>query len=568
MYQGEFCLIWYYNSMLINDIKSLFECDSCACCKNDIPDKLLYDLDSFIYSQAEIVGEDVFHIYKKFVSMKQNAPAGMKSELFQAVKNFAKEKFDKHEFINALFLYRFLITKSELQSDSYYQIAEILLNLGRNYTAIEFLKLYEMKENNKPLRFLTLANCYNLRLNDYKTAIRYYETYLKFDTTKSVIYTILASLYAKTYGDMSLKEQVVCYKKANALKPNDRLALHGLIFCYEKLGDKIQANKLYKKLLKNSPTEVDYYNYGGFLISCGNFETGHKYFTYRFNIDDVNLKYPIDIDMTKRWNLESDISDKVLLVHYEQGFGDTFMYCRFIPLLKKIAKKIIFVVQDSVYDLIKSSSIISDGIELISCNRDLSKLDYDYHMALLDTPYVLKINSDKIPYTDKYLEVSKDLVNAYSQKYLKHSGKLRVGIALCGNKDANYGERDIDFSKFKTFFTLDNADFYVLQKELVESDGVINLGNTFKTFTDTACALKSMDIVISTDNVILNLAGALGVKTLGLFNKYTNFRWFKLNGDNVGWYNSVKPLQAESQNGWSKVLAEALNILCKEFKQI
>lgn len=552
--------------MLREDIKSLFEYDCCAYSENVIPDGILGVLDDLIYSGAQDLGEDVFHIYKKFVSMKQDAPYGMKSELFRAVRNFIKEKSGKNEFLNALFLYRFLIVKSELMSDSYYEIADILISLDQADAALVFLKLYEQKESNKPLKFLTLANCYNLRLKDYKIAIGYYEKYVKIDCTKSVIYTILASLYAKTYGDISLKDQVACFEKAYEIKPYDRLVLHGLVFCYEKLGDKVQAKKFYQKLLENNPTDIDYYNYGGFLISCGDFKAGHEYFTHRFKVDDVNLKYPENLDTAKRWDLKSDISDKVLLVHYEQGFGDTFMYCRFIPLLKRAARKIIFVVQNQLYDLIKSSTLISDGIELVSDVQDVSTCSYDYHMALLDAPYVLGVDSKDIPYADKYLTVGEDKRKDYSEKYLKQSGKLKVGIACCGNKEANYKGRDIDFSRFKKFLALEDAEFYMLQKETLGEDCIINLGNTFETFTDTACAIKSMDIVISTDNVILNLAGALGVKTVGLFNKYTNFRWFKLCGNDVGWYNSVKPLRADVQDSWSEVLAEAFNILCKEIK--
>ena len=67
--------------------------------------------------------------------------------------------------------------------------------------------------------------------------------------------------------------------------------------------------------------------------------------------------------------------------------------------------------------------------------------------------------------------------------------------------------------------------------------------------------IKDMDLVISSDNVILNLSGALGVKTFGLFNKQTNYRWFKLN-DNTGWYKSIKPIQAKSQNNWDSVFEE------------
>lgn len=89
-----------------------------------------------------------------------------------------------------------------------------------------------------------------------------------------------------------------------------------------------------------------------FLISCGELQEGHKFLTHRFNIDDKNLQYPVSTSKGVKWDLKSDISDKTLLVHYEQGFGDTFMYCRFVPGLKPLAKKVIFVVQNDYLNLL------------------------------------------------------------------------------------------------------------------------------------------------------------------------------------------------------------------------
>ena len=70
-----------------------------------------------------------------------------------------------------------------------------------------------------------------------------------------------------------------------------------------------------------------------------------------------------------------------------------------------------------------------------------------------------------------------------------------------------------------------------------------------------------MDLIVSTDNVILNLAGALGVDTIALFNKETNYRWYQTEGENVGWYKSVKPLQAKKQNCWENVFFELVNLV-------
>lgn len=554
-----------------DEIKYLFDIDKIPFSENAVSNIILSEYDKFILSVSgcTCIDDEVYSVYKKFVPMKQNAPESMKSELFRAIRNFIHEKLEKKEFYNALFLYRFLIVKSALYPEDYFNIAENLYYTGNLELAAEFLKLYEKQETNKPLMFITLANFYNLQLKDYKTAIKYYEKYIEIDKTKAVVYTIVGSLYAKLYGDLSLKDQIFYFKKAYAIKPADRLVLHGLAYGYEKLGDRANANKFYQKLLENNPTEVDYYNYGAFLINCGDFQNGHKYFAHRFLVDDENLKYPLSEDIEHKWDLKSDISDKTLLVHYEQGFGDTFMYCRFVPFLKKLAGKIIFVVQDNLYDLIKSSPLISDGIEIVSNNESLSNLKYDIHIALLDAPLVLNTDISTIPYPSGYLEVSSDKVKEYAKNYLKKSDKIKVGIAYSGDKTANYNGRDIELNRFKNLLNLEGFDFYSLQVsgEDESNYNLTSLDSTFKDFTDTACAIKNMDIIISTDNVILNLAGALGVKTYGLFNKFTNYRWYKTTGENTGWYDSVMPIQADESNCWRDVFAQLIKIMLKNTKE-
>ena len=526
---------------------------------------ILPRLDKLILSNSENISEETFGIYKKFQPMKQNAPIGMKNELFRAVRNFIVEKFSKDEKADTLLLSRFLVVKAELVAGDLSILAECVAKFEQFDLALDFLKFYEEKESNLPLKLLTLGNFYNLKLKDYKKAIKYYEHYLKIDETKSVIYTILASLYAKAYGDLSLEDQVRYFEKAYKLKPNDRLVLHGLAFGYEKLKNLKMANKFYEKLIQNNPTETDFYNYGAFLISCGEFESGHNYFTHRFSTGDKNLEYPISYAPEKRWNLKSDISDKVLLIHYEQGFGDTFMYCRFVPMMKNLAKQVIFVVQDSLYDLIKNSKIISDGVMVVSeCQS--KNLEYDLHMALLDTPFVLKISAQNLPLCEKYLEVEDDKVKVYADKYLNKSNRIKVGICLHGNKNANYKGRDLELSKMQELFNLKDVEFYLLTEDKeTEIQNLIPLSETFETFTDTACAVKNMDVVLSTDNVILNLAGSLGVKTLGLFTKYPNFRWFKLSENDVGWYKSVRPVQIEDFDCNSALVSNLINYIsdCK-----
>lgn len=405
------------------------------------------------------------------------------------------------------------------------------------------------------LEYLEKAD-YFKSINDYKSAIEYYEKFLEIDNSKSVVYTITADLYSKLNGSDSLERQIELYEQAYKLQPGNRLVLHGLAFGYEKSGNNIKAKTFYEKLLQNNPTENDYYNYGAFLIHCGDFTNGHRFFARRFNIDDINLKYPADI--SRKWNFKSDISNKTLLVHYEQGFGDTIMYSRFVPFLKRIAKKVIFVVQEELYDLISGSEIFHD-IEVKTKNDELI---YDVNMALLDVPLVISFPSDNLPHTSQYLDISDNKVEQYKKEFLNETSSFKIGISCSGENSANYNDRNIDISKvYDILKNFANAQIYNLQKENKPYKNIIQLGANFENFSDSACAVKNMDLIISTDNVILNLAGALGVRTLGLFNKETNYRWFKTEGENVGWYKSVQPLQAHRQNSWDNVLFELKNML-------
>ena len=99
--------------------------------------------------------------------------------------------------------------------------------------------------------------------------------------------------------------------------------------------------------------------------------------------------------------------------------------------------------------------------------------------------------------------------------------------------------------------------------ELSKDITIYDLGKEFKNFEDTACAMTCMDLIISTDNVVMNLAGALGIKTYCLFNVFSESRWYKTEGNDVGWYKSVKPFRAF--NDWDNLMLEVKNQLVKDF---
>ena len=191
---------------------------------------------------------------------------------------------------------------------------------------------------------------------------------------------------------------------------------------------------------------------------------------------------------------------------------------------------------------------------------------------MMDLPLVCNLKADNIPYAQGYLSVPEDKVKEYKKKYIKRNKKFKIGIAFEGSQASLETKRDIPLELFYPLMKMKNVDLYCFQvgdifKQLdkVPSDcKFTKLAGSFKTWEDTACAMKNMDLMITSDNGVMNLAGALGVKTFGVFNSMTEWRWIKTQGDDVAWYSSVKPFQCPSTDNWICVMEEVI----KEVKKL
>ncbi|MBQ9688718.1 hypothetical protein IJV79_03670, partial [bacterium] len=171
----------------------------------------------------------------------------------------------------------------------------------------------------------------------------------------------------------------------------------------------------------------------------------------------------------------------------------------------------------------------------------------------------------------RWLTADENKVKDFSKYIIKD--KFNIGIFWESTK--SYITRYTDLKYLLPFGHLDNVQLYNLQidKEDFEcnypdpSVNVINLAKHFKDFSDTAAAIENLDLVISTDSSVMNLAGALGKKTFGLFCEIPEWRWFELEGESVVWLESVKPFQTKHGNDFSEVIpkiSEEIKLLMNE----
>lgn len=530
--------------------------------------------DSFVKTLFGMINElqnpdDFLSPYEFPIENIQKIAESDNIEYKESIRSMADDVWQQNEWLSALMIYYILMHIITFLPADFYKLGYALAKLDKKELAQKIIDIYEKVSTNKKVTAHAMANYYYTAVDLPYKAIDYYIAYTEEDPTNPLIWLSMGHCYSTIDDEVSKEKQLEAYKKAYELKPEDPTIVKSLLTFYEKAHDEEQVKILYPKLIELSPTPRHSLNYGLYLMSWGQLNEGGKYFSERFDLENYPIGYPKSLlGQPTKWNYTEDLSDKVLLIHYEEGFGDSIMYGRFLPLIKQYAQQTAIVVQPQLVNLFKSSPILSDGVEIYGDIKEFvaKHKESNYrHMPLMDMPYPLGVDTHFIPFTNAYLNAP----NPVSFD----TDKLKIGIAYSGDVSANYNGRDILVSEFYDIARLDGVQLYSLQvgettkqlQELPPDVEIIDLGKDFKDFVDTANAIMGLDLVISSDNVILNLAGALGKRTYGVFNKYPNYRWFELTKSNVGWYESVSPFQCDEENDWTSAMNKVKDTLTKEF---
>lgn len=444
------------------------------------------------------------------------------------------------------------------KESSYNEIAEILYVAGANLSVINFLKKALQINPKNYNNYKMIADCYN-KMDERESAIAFYEKYDEYCPGNPYVYNDLGAIYTVMNKYGNLEKQKKYFEKAIEILPDFKDAIKNLAITYRYSGENEAAMKYFARLLELEPTNDEYFNYACQKIKLGDFEEGWKYFEHRFDRETLPVIYP---EINKpRWNGEN-IEDKILLVQSEQGFGDSIQFLRYLPQIK--AKKIIFRVQDSLIDLLKNSEI---KIEFVKKSTPLEKINFDYHVPLMSLPYLLNARIDNIPLSEGYIKANQEKIESYKKKFFDND-YLKIAIAWHGAALGNEA-RDIPLSSFYPLTQLKKVKVYSFQKDSEKELGknlpadveIIDLGKTFQDFSDTAAAMANVDLFITSDNVVFNLAGAMGKKTFLLLNRDSEWRWF-LDEKTTPWYDSVRIFKKTKDNeSWDSLIQKVIEVL-------
>lgn len=487
---------------------------------------------------------------------------------------YAQKMASENKNIEAIEQYRDIMKFSGFPINVYKNIGLCMKSIGNADLAIKFLKKFEEISPDKEDVYIYLADLTYTDIKDNKKAIEYYEKALEKNQNNFSLYNMLGHLYSTYYQDKFKEKQIDYLRKAYELAPNNRIVVKNLAYVYGKFDEVQKADEFYQKLMYLSPTHSDLHAYGAYLVHHKRFSEGFKFLQHRFLKEDLNnVAFPkLLTTKKKKWNMKLDIKDKHILVHFEQGFGDSIMFVRFLDELKKRCKEVSLVVQNSLVSLFNDSKL---GVNVYT-EDEIPTINYDYWIPMMDLPIVCETQPDTIPKASGYLRVPKSKINAYKKEHINDNDKIKIGIAYEGTLASKETDRDIQLSYLYPLMRLPDVEVYSFQVDdltrqmdrIPEDTQLIRLGKTFKNWEDTACAMNCMDLMVTTDNGVMNLAGALGIKTFGIFNKIVEWRWFKTEGNDIAWYKSIKPFQCPTSGEWNtpvnQILEEIDKMRCKK----
>jgi len=288
------------------------------------------------------------------------------------------------------------------------------------------------------------------------------------------------------------------------------------------------------------------------LLREGRYEQGLKVYENRWlgpmKRDRAELPRPL-------WLGETPVEDKTILLHSEQGHGDTLMMLRYAPLLARQGAEVIVSVQGPIERLAAEvegvSAVIPHGQPLPP---------YDLHVPMMSLPYAFATRLDSVP-GEPYLSAPAAERALWSDR-LGPATRPRIGLCWSGSpgqKDNRW--RSLALERLKPLLALD-ADLFALQTEMSEADRatlaaspIRDLSGELGSYADTAAVMERMDLIITVCTSAANLAGGLGRPTLVMLSAMADWRW-GLEPDSSPWYPTARLFRQTRLGAWDEVIAK------------
>lgn len=405
------------------------------------------------------------------------------------------------------------------------------------------------------------------RQERYKDAIVALETAIQKLPNNGGAYTNLGNVYSKLHEYKKAQE---LHEKSISLDKNGSNAYANLGSTLKNQGLVTKAIENYRKAIALDANFVNaHFDLATALLSIGQFEEGFKEYEWRFKKEEMLphiVKYK-EIFSKPILQSNSDAKDKIVLVHSEQGFGDSIMFVRFIPeIKKKFGCKVIFKARDELVTLLNSNCQLDEVVY-----RTEETPYFDFHLPIMSAAHILGIKTQESFSNKPYLFTKSVNENL---KITKKNKKPNIGICWSASiTGESYEGKVFDLNYFAPLINNDKLTVYSLQvgdgKEDIAKynfeNKIIDLTSFLTDFEQTAILAQQLDLVITSDTSVAHLCGALGIKTWTLLQKYPDWRWSN-KGEKSYMYGSMKLIRQKTNRNWDSVFQSVYDRIQREFK--
>jgi Flp pilus assembly protein TadD len=368
-------------------------------------------------------------------------------------------------------------------------------------------------------------------------------------------------------------EAEACIQESLRLRPNSHEAHDNLGANFARQGKLKEALASYDEALRLQPNFPESRrNRGLALLTLGNFERGWAEYEWR-----LSCKRHVGYNPNSpRWTGD-DLRGKTILLHCEQGFGDTIQIIRFVSDVRKRGPaQIIVICQRPLVRLIARYP----GIDVIREERSPVP-PFDVHASLWSLPAILGVTLANLPSARAYLSVDSAttefwraiLARALGPGEIDHA--LKIGVVWQGNpKHRGDRMRSFRLRDFEPIARIPGARLISLQKdhgvaqlrELGEQFPVVDLARETsdwddrRDFLDTAAVVSQLDLVITADSAVAHLAGSLGVPVWVALQSVAEWRWM-IDRDDCPWYPSMRLFRQKTDGDWAGVFRRMAKVL-------
>lgn len=350
------------------------------------------------------------------------------------------------------------------------------------------------------------------------------------------------------------REAIVGYDKAISLDPHFAEAYSNRGIALKEMGLLDDALASYDKAISINPRYAEARsNRATVLLLKGEMSEGWQWYEWHRD-KDLNAKSRREFG-SPLWHGDQPLSGEVILLHSEQGYGDTIQMCRYAQLLAQRDCSVVMEVPSALRKLF----LRLEGVnQLIVRGEKLP--DHDFHCPLMSLPRAFGTTLLSIPAKRQYLSPADVDIQEWST-ILGPKRIPRIGLAWSGNPaHPNDKNRSIRIGQLLRHLP-GGFEYHCLQTDSESLDRALSNGaapmvkrhKRLSDFSQTAALASLMDLVISVDTSVAHLSGALGKPTWLLLPFLPDWRWM-MDRDDSPWYPSMKLFRQKSAGDWESVL--------------